>query len=127
MIRFGLLEGRLPVLSDHANDAPLILVEYGGLECPFCGRATGVAEELRERFGDELRYLFRHLPLPESYPHVDLAAEATEAAAAQGAFWASDVRLGQHDFRIQVADGQLEVARGRTNQPTRGSTPTRAR
>lgn len=67
------------------------------------------------------------LGVPARYPPVDLAAEATEAAAAQGAFWASDVRLGECDLRIQVADGQLEVARGRTDQPTRGSTPTRAR
>ncbi len=50
---------------DHIRgpaDAPLTLVEYGDFECPFCGRATGVVHELRERFGDELRYVFRHLP-----------------------------------------------------------------
>ena len=56
---------------DHLRgpaDAPLTLVEFGDMECPFCGRATGVVAELRARFGDELRYVFRHLPLSEVHP-----------------------------------------------------------
>ena len=56
---------------DHIRgpvDAPLTLVEYGDFECPFCGRATGVVRELRERFGDDLRYVFRHLPLHRRPP-----------------------------------------------------------
>ena len=56
---------------DHIRgpvDAPLTLVEYGDFECPFCGRATGVVRELRERFGDDLRYVFRHLPLTDVHP-----------------------------------------------------------
>ncbi|MGH3991932.1 MAG: Na+/H+ antiporter NhaA, partial [Pseudonocardiaceae bacterium] len=92
---------------DHVRgpaDAPLTLVEYGGLECPFCGRATGVVEELRARFGDELRYVFRHLPLPESHPHGELAAEATEAATAQGAFWAMHDRLFAHQDALEAED-----------------------
>lgn len=92
---------------DHVRgpvDAPLTLVEYGDVECPFCGRATGVVAELRGRFGDELRYVFRHLPLPEVHPHAELAAEATEAAAAQGAFWAMHDRLFAHQDRLDAAD-----------------------
>ena len=88
---------------DHVRgpvDAPLTLVEYGGLECPFCGRATGVVEELRLRFGDDLRYVFRHLPLPDVHPHGELAAEATEAAGAQGAFWAMHDRLFAHQDEL---------------------------
>ena len=72
---------------DHIRgpvDAPYTLVEYGDFECPFCGRATGAVEELRERFGDQLRYVFRHLPLPEVHAHAELAAEAAEAAADAG-------------------------------------------
>ena len=92
---------------DHLRgpaDPPLTLVEYGGLECPFCGRATGVVEELRERFGDDLRYVFRHLPLPDTHPHGELAAEATEAAAAQGAFWAMHDRLFAHQDALEAED-----------------------
>ena len=76
--------------KDHIRgpvDAPLTLVEYGDYQCPFCSRATGVSRELQERFGDELRYVFRHLPLPDRHPDAELAAMAAEAAAAQGRFW----------------------------------------
>jgi protein-disulfide isomerase len=68
-------------------DAPLTLVEYGDFECPFCGKATGVVRELMEGFGDELRYVFRHLPLTDVHPHAELSARAAEAAGAQGRFW----------------------------------------
>ena len=54
--------------SAGALDAPLTLVEYGDFECPFCGRATGMVSELPQRFGDDLRYVFRHLPLARRPP-----------------------------------------------------------
>jgi Na+:H+ antiporter, NhaA family len=97
---------------DHIRgpvDAPLTLVEYGDMECPFCGRATGVVSELRGRFGDELRYVFRHLPLTEVHPHAQLAAEAVEAAHAQGAFWAMHDRLFAHQDELD-GPGLLEHA-----------------
>jgi Na+:H+ antiporter, NhaA family len=92
---------------DHVRgrlDAPLELVEYGDYECPFCGRATGAVDLLRERFGDELRYVFRHLPQPEVHPRAELAAEAAEAAAAQGAFWEMHDRLYAHQDELDPAD-----------------------
>jgi NhaA family Na+:H+ antiporter len=92
---------------DHVRgpvDAPLTLVEYGDMECPFCGRATGVVTELRGRFGDELRYVFRHLPLLEVHPHAQLAAEAVEAAGAQGAFWPMHDRLFAHQDELEAHD-----------------------
>ncbi|PZH02143.1 Na+/H+ antiporter NhaA [Streptomyces sp. NTH33] len=76
--------------TDHVKgpvDAPLTLVEYGDYECPFCAHATGVAQELRQRFGDRLRYVYRHLPLPDVHPNAELAARAAVAADAQGRFW----------------------------------------
>ena len=66
--------------------APVTLVEYGDFECPFCGRAEPVVRELLRDFGD-VRYVWRHLPLSDVHPHAELAAEAAEAAAEQGAFW----------------------------------------
>jgi Na+/H+ antiporter NhaA len=68
-------------------DAPLTLVEYGDFECPFCSRATGSIDEVRAHFGDELRYVWRHLPLERVHPHAREAAEASEAAAKQGKFF----------------------------------------
>ena len=92
---------------DHIRgraDAPLTLVEYGDFECPFCGRATGVVLALRERFGDELRYVFRHLPLSDVHEHAELAAHAAEAAAAQGRFWEMHDVLFAHQDELEVED-----------------------
>ena len=75
---------------DHIRgdpDAPVTLVEYGDFECPYCGRAEPAIRELLSEWGDDLRYVFRHLPLSDVHPWAQLAAEAAEAAGAQGAFW----------------------------------------
>jgi Na+/H+ antiporter NhaA len=82
---------------DHirgAADAPVTLVEYGDFECPYCGRAEPAIRELLAEWGDELRYVFRHLPLSDVHPWAQLAAEAAEAAGAQGEFW------GMHDLLL---------------------------
>ena len=85
---------------DHVRGpevAPVTLVEYGDFECPFCGRAEPVVRELLRDFGD-VRYVWRHLPLSDVHPHAELAAEAAEAAAAQGAFWEMhDLLLARQD------------------------------
>jgi Na+/H+ antiporter NhaA len=74
--------------------APVTLVEYGDFECPYCGRAEPIVRELLSDFGD-LRYVWRHLPLHDVHPHAQIAAEASEAAGAQGAFWPMhDLLLG---------------------------------
>jgi Na+/H+ antiporter NhaA len=75
---------------DHtrgSSDAPVTLVEYGDYECPYCGQAEVAIRELLDSFGDDLRYVWRHLPLNDVHPNAQMAAEAAEAAAAQGAFW----------------------------------------
>jgi len=92
---------------DHirgAADAPLTLVEFGDFECPFCGRATGMVKELRHRLGDDLRYVFRHLPLTDVHPHAELAAEAAEAAGAQGRFWEYHDLLFEHQDELELED-----------------------
>jgi Na+/H+ antiporter NhaA len=74
---------------DHIRgpaESDVTLVEYGDLECPYCGQAETVIRELLADFGD-LRYVWRHLPLNDVHPHAQLAAEASEAAGAQGKFW----------------------------------------
>ncbi|HXP29362.1 MAG TPA: Na+/H+ antiporter NhaA, partial [Solirubrobacteraceae bacterium] len=69
------------------DDALVTLVEYGDFECPFCGQAEPVIRELLASFGDDVRYVWRHLPLNDVHSSAQLAAEAVEAAAAQGSFW----------------------------------------
>ena len=106
---------------DHVRgpgSAPVTLVEYGDYECPYCGQAELVIRELLDEFGDELRYVWRHLPLNDVHPNTQMAAEASEAAAAQGAFWpmhdtllAAQDELTLRDLRRHAADLGLDVER----------------
>lgn len=92
---------------DHirgALDAPVTLVEYADFECPYCGRAESVIRELLAEQGQELRYVFRHLPLQDVHPWAQLAAEASEAAAQQGAFWEMHDLLLEHQGELSLKD-----------------------
>jgi Na+/H+ antiporter NhaA len=91
---------------DHVrgpDDAPVTVVEYGDFECPFCGQAEPVIRELLRDFGD-VRYVWRHLPLNDVHPHTQQAAEASEAAAAQGAFWEMHDLLFAHQDALERDD-----------------------
>jgi Na+/H+ antiporter NhaA len=90
---------------DHLRgpaEAPVTVVEYGDFECPYCGRAEPVVRELLGDFGD-VRYVWRHLPLSDVHPNAELAAEASEAAAAQGAFWEMHDLLLDHQGELRPA------------------------
>src|SRR4029078_12504580 len=92
---------------DHIRgrqDAPVTLVEYGDFECPYCGRAEPIVRELLTAHGDDLRYVFRHLPLADVHPNAQRAAEAAEAAGAQGAFWEMHDRLLSHQDELSPRD-----------------------
>jgi Na+/H+ antiporter NhaA/predicted DsbA family dithiol-disulfide isomerase len=91
---------------DHVrgpHDAPVTVVEYGDFECPYCGQAEPVIRELLRDFGD-VGYVWRHLPLNDVHPHTQLAAEASEAAAAQGAFWEMHDLLFRHQDALEHDD-----------------------
>jgi Na+/H+ antiporter NhaA len=91
---------------DHirgSEGAPVTLVEYGDFECPYCGQAEEVIRELLADFGD-VRYVWRHLPLADVHVHAQLAAEAAEAAAEQGAFWEMHDLLFQHQDALRRSD-----------------------
>ena len=60
---------------------------YGDFQCPFCSAAQPILRRVRDRLDGRLRFAFRHFPLTELHPDAQRAAEASEAAAAQGAFW----------------------------------------
>jgi Na+/H+ antiporter NhaA len=106
---------------DHVRgpaDAPVTLVEYGDYECPYCGQAEPIVRELLAEFEDDLRYVYRNLPLSDVHPHAQLAAEAAEAAGAQGRFWdmhdllfANRERLEPPDLREYARQLQLDVER----------------
>jgi protein-disulfide isomerase len=92
---------------DHIRgpiDAPVTLVEYGDYECPYCAHAAPTINKLLERLPDELRYVWRHLPLTDVHPNGQMAAEAAEAAAAQGRFWDMHDRLLTHQDELSPID-----------------------
>ena len=78
------------------DDARVTLVEYGDFECPYCHDVQPIVAQLRSRFGDRLRYVFRHFPITTMHPSAQIAAEAAEAAAAQGKFWEMHDLLFRH-------------------------------
>ncbi|MDB5161268.1 MAG: disulfide bond formation protein DsbA [Candidatus Saccharibacteria bacterium] len=67
--------------------APVMLLEYGDYECPFCGKAYYVMRRLLKERGDQLAYSFRNFPLADIHPHALAAALAAEAAGLQKKFW----------------------------------------
>lgn len=85
------------------EDAPITLVEYGDLECPYCRQVSPVIRELRNRLGGRVRYVFRHFPIRTSHPHAQLAAEAAEAAGVQGKFWEMQDLLLEHQDALDIS------------------------
>jgi Na+/H+ antiporter NhaA len=99
------LADEIDPVRDHirgAQDALVTLLEYGDYECPYCGQAEVVIRELLDSFGDELRYVWRHLPLNDVHPHAQMASEAAEAAAVQGEFWALHDTLLTHQDELTL-------------------------
>src|SRR3712207_2452068 len=78
---------------------------YGDFECPYCAAAQSILARVRDRLGDDLRFVFRHFPIEDLHPHARHAAEASEAAAAQGAFWPMHDRM--YAARGRLADRDL--------------------
>src|SRR6266567_1057002 len=79
------MEGR-----DHIKgpiSAPVVLVEYGDYQCPYCGEAHPIVKAIQERLDNRLCFVFRNFPLNNMHPYAEHAAEAAEAAGAQGKFW----------------------------------------
>lgn len=105
------LDLAVPVSSvDHARGAPhaiVTVVEYGDFECPGCRGAEPAVRNILERFSSSLRLIYRHFPIEEAHPHALIAAEAAEAAAAQGQFWPMHDRLFEPgaDLRRPALDG----------------------
>ena len=72
--------------------APITVIEFSDYECPFCGRAEEVVEQVMKIYGDKVRLVYRDYPL-EMHPHARLASEAANCANAQGKFWDYHAKL----------------------------------
>jgi protein-disulfide isomerase len=90
---------------DHiqgASSAVVTLVEYGDYQCPFCGDAYPIIKKLQKHFGDQLRFVFRNFPLTRIHAYAQRAAEAAEAAGAQGKFWEMHDHLFEHQEALDA-------------------------
>src|SRR5438445_4770285 len=91
-------------LRDHASgpaEAPVTMVQYGNFECIDCGRAYPVLKQVRSLLLSSLRFVFRHFPTIRTHPHSLRAAEAAEAAGAQGRFWEMHDQLFAHQRALE--------------------------
>jgi protein-disulfide isomerase len=95
---------KVPVTAeDHAQgpeSADVTLVEYGDYECPHCGRAHSIVQQVQKQLGKRLRFVFRNFPLTEIHPHAEAAAEVAEFAGTQGKFWEMHDRLFENQERL---------------------------
>jgi protein-disulfide isomerase len=110
---------KLPVTEtrDHIQgspDAKVTLLEYGDYQCPYCGEAYPIIKKIQQRFGNNLRFVFRNFPLTEAHPFAETGAEIAEAAAAQGKFWEMHDHLYENqqslsnlDFFVRYAETKL--------------------
>jgi protein-disulfide isomerase len=97
----------LPEPTDHflgSEHARITLLEYGDFECPSCKVAVQTPKLLLERFPNRIRFIFRHFPLEDAHPHALMAAETSEAAAAQGKFWPMHDVLFQNQAHLKDRD-----------------------
>jgi NhaA family Na+:H+ antiporter len=93
--------------DDHmfgTPDSPVVLIEYGDYECPHCLMVHPIIHDLKERLGDRICYVFRHFPISSAHPNAQIAAEAAEAAAAQGRFWEMHSALFRHQGELDEAN-----------------------
>lgn len=94
----------MPVTErDHGKgpaDAPATLLQYGDYECPYCAAAYPILKQLQRELGDQLRFVYRNFPLTTVHPHAEAAAEAAEAAGAQGKFWEMHDLLYENQRRL---------------------------
>jgi protein-disulfide isomerase len=80
--------------------APVTLVEYGDFQCPYCGMAHPIIQELLRLRGETTRFVFRHFPLTNVHPYAELAAEVAEVAGARDRFWPMHDWLYEHQRNI---------------------------
>jgi len=88
---------------DHVQGdagAILTLLEYGDYQCPHCGAAYPIVKAIQRQFGGNLKFVFRNFPLKNVHPQAELAAEAAEAAGAQGCFWEMHDAIFEHQSRL---------------------------
>lgn len=86
------------------EDAPVTIVAYADYQCPYCARTSSVLRALHDRYPEDVRLVYRHLPADNIHDKALLAVQAAEAAGLQGHFWA------MHDLLYDTQDAWAELA-----------------
>ena len=73
--------------SKGPTTAPVTIVAFGDFECPYCARGHEIVEGVLDHYGDQVRFVYKHSPLP-FHSYAFLAARASAAAHRQDKFWA---------------------------------------
>jgi protein-disulfide isomerase len=89
--------------SKGPSNAPVQIIEFSDFECPFCFRANPTVAQVMSTYGDRVRLVYRHLPLP-NHPNARPAAEAAACANDQGRFWDYHDRLFANQSKLAVPD-----------------------
>lgn len=103
-------------IADHAygnKDAKVIIVEYGDFQCPGCASANPTVNTIKERYKDQVAFVFRNLPLVQIHPNARAAAAAAEAAGLQGKYWQMNDKLfqNQNEWGQANSSDRLDVFR----------------
>ena len=85
------------------KDAKVTIVEFSDFQCPFCTRAANATTEIKKKYGDKVRIIFRQFPL-SFHKQAHLAAQASLAAKEQGKFWEMHDKMFANQRALQRAD-----------------------
>jgi len=95
--------------SRGPENAPVEIVEFSDFQCPFCYQAHPTVAKVLSTYGDKIRFVYRHFPLP-NHPNARPAAEAAACAAEQDKFWQYHDRLFENQSLLSASDLKQHAA-----------------